>query len=100
LFSILVLAFIIMMAPMLSNQFTALAGRTVHGDAASEECDCGQNNGLCYDENSWARCDCGGPNAPLECGAGRASTPQDDYLSGVMIFLFAAFLTRRIVKIP
>lgn len=94
----------ILLSPIVSNSFNATAGRTSQS-YGGEYCDCGlPAPPVCYQEESWERCDIGsGGNltAPPDGGAEKKAKGLPlDYPSGLLVLFVAAFLTSRAIRFP
>jgi hypothetical protein len=90
----------IFVAPMFSDHYSALAGRTLAGGAAGEYCDCNESDPPCYYDNSNQLCNGDGnlqTQAPTPVEKSTKSTSSVDPTSlGLMIFA-AAYLFRRFI---
>jgi len=86
----------ILIAPTVTTKFDASAGRTAVGAGLGEYCPCGVSGPACYEESTGERCDCAGsPNPPVECSAGRATSP--DYGSAILIGIAVLYLLKRFI---
>ena len=103
LFLACLVTFSILLSPMFSTSFDAVAGRTQAG-YGGEECACGMPAPpTCYDEATWQRCD-GSRDSSMASSSwedeGMTSDGPVDYTSGVLMLLVAAMLTSRAIRFP
>lgn len=82
----------ILLTPVFSNQYNAVAGRVQAGNSLSPECDCNTSTGPCYEGTE--RCDPARSSQQATEQSTNSTAPVDGASIGLMLFV-SAYLLRR-----